>query len=96
MTTNTVEVNKELEHLKATLGQLREDFSALAGSLRDLAADRGNAAYSKAKEVGERTRDRATHVQESLEREIGERPLASVLTSFGIGFALGMLLDRRR
>jgi ElaB/YqjD/DUF883 family membrane-anchored ribosome-binding protein len=96
MTTNTSEVTKEMEHLKATLEQLREDFTALAGSMRDLAADRGHAAFAKAKQVGERARDQASHAQHSLEQEINDRPFASVITSFGIGFALGMLLDRKR
>ena len=90
------DVSKELEDLKADIGELREDLGALVGSVRDLAAERAGAVYSRAKDVGRKTRARAHLARETLEHGIEERPLASVLGSFGTGFALGMLLDRRR
>jgi len=40
-------------------------------------------------------RARAEDVYETFGKEVEERPLTSVLTAFGVGFVVGMLLDHR-
>ena len=94
--TTTADVSKEFDELKADVAALREDVSSLVGSIRDLAAERARSAGSRVNEVGHRARARASLARDNLEHQIEERPFASVVTCFGIGFVLGMLLDRKR
>lgn len=46
--------------------------------------------------VDEEARLQADAWKAKADQEIEEHPLTSVLMSFGIGFLIGMLLDRRR
>ncbi len=92
----TADVGKELDQIRADMAQLKGDVSSLLSSLRDLAGEQKDDAYQRLEDVGEKARARASGACDTLEKEIGERPLASVVTSLVIGFVLGMLLDRRR
>jgi ElaB/YqjD/DUF883 family membrane-anchored ribosome-binding protein len=40
--------------------------------------------------------DRAESLERSVEKQIGQRPLTSVMASLGIGFLAGVLFTRRR
>ena len=92
----TADVSKEFDELKADLAELREDVASLVEAIRDMAGERARVAHSRVNEVGRRARARASLARDKLEHEIEERPLTSVITTFGIGFVLGMLLDRKR
>lgn len=94
--TTTADVSKEFEVLKADIADVRKDLAMLVGSIRDLAEGRAQVAYSRVDELGRRVRDRVGRTRDTLEREVETRPFASIVTCFGIGFVLGMLLDRRR
>jgi ElaB/YqjD/DUF883 family membrane-anchored ribosome-binding protein len=93
---NTADVSKELDELRADIAGIREDISSLIGSIRDLAAERVRMAGARINEVGRRARVRANLARDNIEHQIEERPIASVVTCFGLGFVLGRLLDRRR
>ncbi len=90
------ELHKEFEALKADLAKLREDVSELAGAVRQSGADKGRAAYARAQQAGERAWESAAEAERAAERQIAERPMVSVLTAFGVGFLVGLILDRRR
>lgn len=85
-----------MDKLKADIENLRADLSALASNIKTLGSEEGKDTLEKAREIGDRARDNAAAAHARFEQEIEQRPIASVLTSFGIGFVIGMLLDRRR
>jgi ElaB/YqjD/DUF883 family membrane-anchored ribosome-binding protein len=90
------ELNKDIEHLRRDLTALREDVSSLATSMKQVAAVRGREALNRIEELGERAKLESKELKESAARGIGEHPFTSVLTSFGLGFVIGMVLERKR
>jgi ElaB/YqjD/DUF883 family membrane-anchored ribosome-binding protein len=88
-------VDEELTKLRKDMDQLRGDILSLTEAFRDLGMEKGRAAMEKAKRTGASMRNDADALLARADREIEERPLTSVLTSFGIGFLVGMLLDRK-
>jgi ElaB/YqjD/DUF883 family membrane-anchored ribosome-binding protein len=88
-------VDEELTKLRKDMDQLRGDILALTEAFRDLGMEKGRAAMEKAKRTGASMRSDADALLARADKEIEERPLTSVLTSFGIGFLVGMLLDRK-
>jgi ElaB/YqjD/DUF883 family membrane-anchored ribosome-binding protein len=89
-------VDDELEKLRRDLDQLRGDILSLTETFREIGVEKGRAAVDKAKRTGANMRSEADALRARADRGIEERPITSVLTSFGIGFLVGMLLDRRR
>jgi ElaB/YqjD/DUF883 family membrane-anchored ribosome-binding protein len=96
----STEANKDIDHIRKDLASLRDDVTSLASSLKssikEVTATRGRDTLGRIEEFGERAKDRASVVKHAAERGVGEHPFATVLTTFGVGFLLGMLLDRRR
>ncbi len=94
----TGEVNREIDQLKQDIAVLRSDMSTLINTLKETGVNRGRDAFDSAnrriRETSTRLRDQAVETQQTVERSIGERPLSSVLTAFGTGFVIGMLMDR--
>lgn len=90
------DLNQEMDELKGDLNSLREDISSLVDAMREEGAERGRSAYRRAQRYKEEARERIDGAQERLGQEIEERPMTSILTAFGVGFTVGMLLDRRR
>ncbi|MFU8817259.1 MAG: hypothetical protein ACNA7W_18070 [Pseudomonadales bacterium] len=88
-------VDEELAKLRKDMEQLRGDIMSLTEAFKDLGAEKGRAAMARAKSTGASVLNDADALKARAHREIEERPIASVLTSFGIGFLVGMLLDRR-
>jgi ElaB/YqjD/DUF883 family membrane-anchored ribosome-binding protein len=88
-------VDEELTKLRKDMDQLRGDILSLTEAFRDLGMEKGRAAMEKAKRTGASMRSDADALLARADKEIEERPLTSVLTSFGIGFLVGMLLDRK-
>ncbi|MGA8258722.1 MAG: hypothetical protein WB783_00760 [Arenicellales bacterium] len=82
------DINQDVDQLREDLNKLREDVSSLVDTMRKDGAARGRAAYESARESVDAAR-------ETLGREIEERPVTSILTAFGVGFVVGLLLDRR-
>jgi ElaB/YqjD/DUF883 family membrane-anchored ribosome-binding protein len=92
----TTEFSKDIDHIRRDIASLREDVASLTTSLKHLAAARGREAIGRIEDLGDRTKVKAEDLKHGAEREIGEHPFTSVLTSFGLGFVLGMALDPKR
>ncbi|KPJ95903.1 MAG: hypothetical protein AMJ55_02890 [Gammaproteobacteria bacterium SG8_15] len=93
------DISNELKKLKADIADLRSDVASLVKTLKDAGVEQGqeayDRAYERARQTGEAVRARAEDVYETFGKEVEERPLTSVLTAFGVGFVVGMLLDHR-
>ncbi|MGD8569306.1 MAG: DUF883 domain-containing protein [Gammaproteobacteria bacterium] len=95
----TEDISSEVKKLKADISELRGDLASLVKTLKDAGINQGqqayDRAYERARQAGESARARAEDAYETFGREVESRPLTSVLTAFGVGFAVGILLDRR-
>lgn len=93
-------INKEMEQLRNDMAGLRSDLSSLVETVRDLSQEKGQAAYQRAKarvrDTGDYVQEELSDMHESIGRQVEERPMTSLLVTFGAGFLVGMLLDRRR
>ncbi|ALP52432.1 hypothetical protein Tel_04330 [Candidatus Tenderia electrophaga] len=93
-------LNKELDQVKSDLSDLREDMATLLQTMKASGVAQGqeyyDRAYDSARRTGEAIRDRAEDTYDAIGREVEQRPLTSVLAAFATGFAVGMILDRRR
>lgn len=93
------DVEKEMDQLRSDVAALRKDLASLVSTLKDVGIEEGQNLYERTAERAKHTRDearrRASNTYGALEKEVEERPLTSVLTAFGTGFMIGMLLDRR-
>jgi ElaB/YqjD/DUF883 family membrane-anchored ribosome-binding protein len=100
------DLNKELDGLKKDFSELRSDLRKLAETGGAVTGDAVSAARVKLEQETEklmgRLQDAASGVKDQsgrmlhgMEDRIEDRPLASVLTTFGVGFAIGWLLGRR-
>ena len=96
----TEEITRELNQLKSDMTELRGDMAALLRTLKEAGIDQGqdvyNRVYERARHAREAVREQADEAYSAIGREVEEHPLTSVLTAFGTGFVVGMLLDRRR
>jgi ElaB/YqjD/DUF883 family membrane-anchored ribosome-binding protein len=97
-------LQQELDTLKEDVAKLRTDVQSLTKALKDLGLEKVQGVRSTlAEEIlaarGElqrrvgHARDYGRRAVDSLEEEIGEHPLPSLLGAFGIGFVLARLLD---
>ncbi len=93
MTTTTTDLAADIDKLKGDLEALRRDVASIARGIKDLGAARSNEALE---EISERARASLAAAEELVGRELEERPIASLLTAFGIGFLIGKLLDSGR
>jgi len=100
------DIAKELDELKKALKDLQKDMQDVAKSGGRLAGDEVDAFRSKLEKEAERlisklqaaasgAAESGERVLHSVESKIEERPVASVLTVFGVGFAVGWLLGRK-
>jgi len=77
-------LDKDLETLKGDISKLREDLTGIAQILLE-----------KGKSETEAARDKSKETVESLERQIKEKPMLSLIIAFILGLFLGKLFDRR-
>ena len=77
-------LDKDLETLKGDISKLREDLTGIAQKLLE-----------KGKSETEAARDKSKETVESLERQIKEKPMLSLIIAFILGLFLGKLFDRR-
>lgn len=93
------DISNELKKLKSDIADLRSDVASLVRTLKDAGLEQGqqayDQAYERARQAGESVRARAEDAYDAFGKEVESRPLTSVLTSFGVGFVVGMLLDHR-
>lgn len=92
--TMATNVDKDVEELKREFADLKADMSKLTETIRNLYDDSTSEGRDRAREAFQRSRERARESVGAFEEEIGERPLTSIATAFGIGFIIGKLLDR--
>lgn len=85
---------REVEDLKAEFNDLKSDVSRLADTVKKMSSDKTVEGREHVRRTAERSRERARQSVDALENGIGERPLTSIATAFGIGFIIGKLLDR--
>jgi ElaB/YqjD/DUF883 family membrane-anchored ribosome-binding protein len=86
----------DVHALQEQLQQLRTDFAAISGTLKDLARHGFNEAAQRATVPGERAWSEMRRHAATVSREIEEKPIASALTAFGVGLLLGLIVNSRR
>jgi len=95
----TEQINREVDQLKSDIAALRADMSSLIKVIKDTGIDKGRQYYGQAsdrvQQAGDTVRQKATDAYTTVGKEVEEHPFTSVLTAFGTGFVVGMLLDRR-
>ncbi len=89
----TTEISRDIDKLKSDMDEIRKDVASIARALKDLGNAKRQEAYDKAGQFADRARSRAHEYEERMGQEIEERPFASILTAFGIGFVIGKLFD---
>jgi len=80
-------MREEIESLRKNLANLVHDAGQAGNGMSHRLAEKGRHIASKVGEGGEHLIEAATH-------EIEERPLASVLVAFALGFVGGRFLSR--
>lgn len=88
--------NDGIAKLRKDVEHLRSDVAALLDSFEEAGIGVRHDAVNRARQTGESLREGAEELQRQAEAKITERPFTSVLTAFGLGFLIGMILDRRR
>jgi len=97
-------IRKEMDALKADIAQLREDIVGLTGAVKGAASENMAGAKAQTEErMHQAWEDIERRLQDLLsegkatfntaEQKVGEHPVGSVLTAFGIGFVIAKLLD---
>ncbi|MDW7711579.1 MAG: hypothetical protein SCH98_14010 [Deferrisomatales bacterium] len=103
----TSDLSREMEALRADLGKLRADFAGVAEALKDAGhkradgvreglADLLHSVREELQSALDHGKDTGKKSVEAVGHQIGQRPLASLLTAFGVGFVLAKLLDREK
>lgn len=97
-------IRKEMDALKADIAKLREDIVGLTDAVKGTASENMADAKAQAEERIHKAWVEIEHRLEGLlnegkatfnkaEQQVGEHPMGSVLTAFGIGFIIAKLLD---
>lgn len=89
------DVNDDIAQLRKDIENLQSDMGTLLHTFKEEGVEKGRRAYARTKSSGRRAREEAEELEHLAEGQIGSHPFSSVLTSFGLGFMIGMLLDRR-
>lgn len=92
MATTNDNVNKELEALRKDLASLRDDIGSLSKAVKAAGEEKGEAAYRRVREKGEELRQQGESAVEKVGHKIDEKPVTSVLTAFGTGVLVGLML----
>jgi ElaB/YqjD/DUF883 family membrane-anchored ribosome-binding protein len=90
---------KQLKNDAATVADrattVAEDIKDLGAAAKRTLADSADAVRETANEYLEQGRAKAREAGERVQKQVGEKPMTSVLLAAGIGFVLGMLWVRR-
>lgn len=82
-------IDQELNQLKSDMANLREDVATMVDTMKEAGIKKSRNYYDRSREAGEKVSKRAR-------KEVENHPVTSVLSAFGTGFVVGMLLDRRQ
>jgi len=75
--------------------RLRADIAAIASTLKEMAADQGNALSKRLKEQADHLYAKADRTADTVADHIQHNPMTSLLSAFAIGAVLGALMTRR-
>jgi ElaB/YqjD/DUF883 family membrane-anchored ribosome-binding protein len=85
-----------MRHRAQDMGaQIRDKVQETSAQVRDKAQDLGSQAKEKASEYYAQGRESLAELNHTLEAQIRERPLQSLLIAGGMGLLLGLLWRRR-
>jgi ElaB/YqjD/DUF883 family membrane-anchored ribosome-binding protein len=76
--------DQDIDALKKNFSTLKSDMSDLTSVVKDLIADETRVAKIKMKKA-----------ERQVEHKIEENPMASVGIAMGVGFIIGMVIDRQ-
>lgn len=93
--TTNEELRKEVEQIRADLAELAQAVRANSHDA-DAAAGRFQRSAEQLREQARAGVEQARRGVDTLTHQVGEHPMTSLITSFGVGVLLGVLLDRRR
>ena len=88
------QAGSDAEKLRADLDQIQKDVAALTDTLKKLGAERGHEGMDAVRRAAAATEKQAKAAVQSVEDQVAERPLQSMLVAFGVGFLIGKLFDR--
>jgi ElaB/YqjD/DUF883 family membrane-anchored ribosome-binding protein len=88
--------NEELAKLRKDIETLQSDVGSLLEALKSRSVEEGRDAMERAKKAGQALKSEAADLKERAEGHASEHPITTLLTSFGLGFVIGTLFDRRR
>jgi len=91
----TNDTAKAAEELRDDLEKIKSDLASLVDAVGKFAADGGREGLRAFDNVRARAQTQAAHSIESIEHQVAERPLVSVLIAFAVGMIFGKLMDRR-
>jgi ElaB/YqjD/DUF883 family membrane-anchored ribosome-binding protein len=100
------DLQKDLDAVKEDLAKLRSDIAELTQNLLDTGRSEVNTARTRvrteARNLGRELREtlnetgeRGLRTVDSVEQLMTDKPLVSLLASFGLGLLVGTLLQRR-
>ena len=91
-------LGKDVETLKDDISKLKEDLSTIAQTLLEKGKSEGEIAKDRISESirdeFQAAKDKGKEKVETIEDQIREKPLLSILIAFVIGLFLGKLFDR--
>ncbi len=94
------------DDLEAQIAALKADVAALTGTLKDMGIQKGVSLKSSAKDSAEALRKRgedtaadlkksAQHYYATAESQVRENPAAAIGIAAGVGFLVGLIMNRR-
>lgn len=99
-------IKSDVEALREDLEALRSDIGSLAATVKDIMGGAvrgaGDAAEENIEEIRQRlerlaetARLRGRAASETIQRQVEERPITSLLVAFALGLVISRLFDRR-
>lgn len=87
--------SKDTDELQEQFDALKADVAALTATLKDIGDRRRTEGIDAVKTAATNAKNRADKATAEVQRHVAERPLASLLIAFGVGFVAGKVLERR-
>lgn len=100
------DTGNDVQALRDDMAALREDFAKITEDIKTMGSEKAGSAREdlgetvqnfreELRKIIDETGTRGRKSLETMEGEIGDRPLTSVLISFGAGLLLAKLLERK-
>ncbi len=99
-------LQKEIDDLKANFAQLQKDWEKMASTGESMAGDVLSTAKKRFDEEAQKLMDNLQKAAENIqdhgkkmysqvERQVEEKPIASLMTTLGVGFIIGWLVSKK-